>query len=162
MMKWLPSRHRFALMKLIGFLLSSRRQRPEPRRVIYVVDRDQSAVENYGLAIVYFTVTTCYIAALLPPPAFLAAVPLAAIAVELPMYLIGAAILPLWRDKQTLHSIVMMALLIAASAYFATRTTWVHFVAFAFLALVAVNAVAAVVMFALRNRVRELERRCAA
>jgi hypothetical protein len=164
MMKWLPSRHRFALMRLVGFLLSNRRP-PVPRPlspVIYVIDRDQSAIETYGLSIVYFTVTTCYIAALLPPRAFLAAIPLAFIAIQLPICVSGALILPKWRNNEATNSAMLMALIIAASLYFATRPSWVRFVAFAFLALVAANALAAAVMFALRDKVREQERRCAA
>jgi hypothetical protein len=154
MTRWLPSRHRFALMKLVAFALAPRRTAHGPRpTAIYAIDRDQSAIESYGLAILYPTIVACHLAAILP---VWAAILLAPIAIQIPIYISGIFILPKWRDNTTAHSRMMMTLLIAASIALRSPVAW------AFLALVAANALAAVVMFILRERVRELERRCAA
>lgn len=154
MTKWLPSRHRFALMKLVAFALAPRRPAPRPPHpAVYAIDRDQSALETDGLAIVYVGVTIGELAAVLP---WWAAILLGPIVIQIPIYIAGIFILPKWRDNTTANSRMMMALLIAASLYLRSPVAWF------FLGLVAANALAAVVMFLLRERVRELERRCAA
>lgn len=160
-MKWLPSRHHFALARLIALAML----RPKPPaddvdHVVFAVDRHQSTAENYAVSILYTVITTCYIAALLPlstPLALLVAVPLAQIAIQ--MLIVGGGLV---LRTMTANSAFMMLAAIAASLYFATRATWVRFPAYAFLAVVALNAIAFVIMWLLRDRVRALELRCAA
>lgn len=159
-MKWLPSRHHFALARLIALMMLKNTARPaDVDRVIFAIDRHQSAAENYAVSILFTAITTAYIAALLPatPLALLAALPLALIAIQILLVAGGLMV-----RSMRANSAFMMLCAVAASLYFATRTTWVRFAAYAFLALVALNAIAFVVMWLLRDRVRELERRCAA
>jgi hypothetical protein len=161
-MKWLPSRHHFALARLIALVMLKAAPRPadDAERAVFAVDRHQSSAENYAVAIVYTAITTCYIAALLPlPPPFalFAALPLAGITIQI--LIVGGGLLV---RSMAANSALMMLCAIAASLYFATQPTWARFAAYAVLAHVALNAVAFVVMWLLRDRVRALELRCAA
>jgi hypothetical protein len=156
--KWLPSRHRFALARLIAFIRfrveDSRPRLSNVDHVLLVIDRDQSAIENYGVAIWILFTATCYIAAILPLPigfAFVAALPLAAVAVHSPMYT-GAGL--------KVNSVLTMVLMIIASSYFGVATSPVRYVAWLFFAVIAVNAAAWLIMIIMRDNVRELEQRC--
>jgi hypothetical protein len=141
-------------MRLVAFMLAPRRPAPRPPRpAVYAIDRDQSVIESYGLAILYVGVTIGELAVVLP---WWAAILLGPIVIQIPIYITGIFILPKWRDNTTANSRMMMTLLIAASLYLRSLVAW------AFLGLVAANALAAVAMFLLRERVCELERRCAA
>ena len=155
--KWLPSRHRFALARLAAFamLLSRHPQRSEgspPHRLILAVDRDQSAIENYAAAIWFLATTTCFIAAFVPLPV---AFPLAFVAVQLPICATGLVF-----NNRRLNSAFLMLCGTAAALYFATTSSWVRFAAYIFLGVLALDAVAAVVLWLLRGRVRAAEQRC--
>jgi hypothetical protein len=162
-MRWLPSRHRFALSRLIAFVISSRRK-AHPPHTIYTIDHDQSAAEAHTASAIYLIATICYIAALLPfslPVAIVVALPLTMIAMQIPIYLSGAVFLPTWQNKLAWHSLMMMTLLLAASAYIGSLDSWARYVAWSVLTLFFLNALAAAVMLALRDQVRALEQRCA-
>src|SRR6476620_7699211 len=93
----LPSRHRFALARLIAYvrLFRARPAANQPEHLILPIDRDQTAAEMNGIAIWVFVTTTCYFAAALPLAFWLAvivAIPLAAIAIHLPI-VVGGPIL---------------------------------------------------------------------
>ncbi|MEK6374176.1 MAG: hypothetical protein AABO58_15925 [Acidobacteriota bacterium] len=161
-MKWLPSRHHFALARLIALMMLKTTPRPaaDVDRVMFAVDRHQSTAENYAVSILFTAITTCYIATMLPlaaPLALVSALPLALIAIQILLVAGGLIVRSI-----AANSAFMMLCAVAASLYFATRTTWVRFAAYTFLAVVALNAIAFVVMWLLRDRVRELELRCAA
>lgn len=171
----LPSRHRFALFRLaalIGLSASVRRGLGEPRRdLLLFVDRDQNAAETYAVAIWVAGTAVAYLAwwmsfAIPLTPAFVLAVPAAALVLELPMFVVGAIVVPLWNRvsgsrrevNQTLNSKVLMSLLLALSAYCASGTpVWVRAVAWQFFAVTALNAAAAVVVFLLRGHIDALE-----
>ena len=144
--RWLPSRHRFALFRLFG-LVKTRTAKPEPREgLMLIVDRDQSGYEHYAVSTWIVLTVACYLAATLfgawPLPLGLAAaLPAAAIAIEIPIYVSG-----LIAGNARANGIVFMLLMTAVSAYLATMETWVRFAAWQFLALLALNALAAVVM----------------
>jgi hypothetical protein len=59
------------------------------------------------------------------------------------------------------NSMILFGLMIIASAHFAMQPTLVRYVAWSFLVVVTLNAVAWLAMLALRNSVRKLEQRCA-
>jgi hypothetical protein len=158
--RWLPSRHRFALTRLLAYFISLRR-RPSARRVLLVVDRDQSQLESYALSILYLALATSYVAAFLRPAAMVLALPIAAALIEVPMYLVGFCV-PRRDARVDVASFVLMALMVLASAWMATRASWARVPAWAFLALCGCNAIASMVLFAMRRRVAELERRCGA
>jgi hypothetical protein len=147
--RWLPSRFRFALFRLFA-LLRMRFTPPRPRPgLIMAVHRDQSEIEAYAVALWIFATVTCFLSALMPIA--IAAV-FAPLAMQIPLYIVARG--------TRVNSILLMALIAAAAIYFATRPVWIRFAAWQFLALVALNAVAALIMLALRGAVRKMEARC--
>jgi hypothetical protein len=159
--RWLPSRHNFALFRLAAYL-KLRTARPERRDIIMVIDRHQSAFENYVVAAWTFFTVTCIIAATLfrtlaLPMALAAAVPTALVIIEIPIYVTGA-VLTAWKGNHLqAQSIAFMLMLTATAAWLATKTSWVRFVAWQFLGLVALNAIAAAAVFLLRGSIARLE-----
>ena len=142
-MNWDPRRNHFALARLVARLMRKRAPAPA-ERVIYAADRHQSAVENYAVAAWFLLSMTCFIAAALPlvaPAALLAALPLAMIAVQIPICLTG---IPL--SNQSLNAFALMLCGAAAAAYFALQPGWVRFVAWFFLGVIALNAIAWVIV----------------
>ncbi|HEY8131541.1 MAG TPA: hypothetical protein VII12_06580 [Thermoanaerobaculia bacterium] len=156
--RWLPSRHRFALARLIAFLrLRAEASRPRPADVdheILVIDRDQTAIEHYAVSAWIFLTIVCYIAAMLPLPmgvAFVAALPLSGVAVQIPTYTFAG---------RKVNSVLTMVLMIVASSYFGMAASPVRYVAWFFFAVIAFNAAAWLIMMLMRDRVLELEQRC--
>jgi hypothetical protein len=165
--RWLPSRHRYALARLLAFLRLLAARHEERRGLILAVDRDQSATENVAISAWIVLTTTCYFAAPLHGAWKAFAPPLAIVALQLPIYLLGAVLLPLfgrafYAFNHRLNSAFLWALLIIASSYFATVPGWTRFVAYVFFAIVALNACAAVILLLLRKTVAEREARCGA
>ena len=155
--RWMPSRHRFAIVRLYAFL-RLRRAKPEPRETLMlVVDRDQTAWEHHGMSLWVVLTVACYIASMLMRvwPVALAvavAVPLATAAIEVPVVSGGF----FFRGRA--NGVFFMILLTAASAYFARQTSWVRFVAWQFFALMILNALAALILLLLREPIARLER----
>jgi len=164
----LPSRHRFALTRLIAYvrLLRARPSANRPEHLILPIDRDQTASEMNGIAIWVLVTTTCYFAAVLPlalPLAVILATPLAAIAIHLPI-VVGGPIIRLIigdGDHVKIVSVITMALLLIASSYFAVSPAWARFAAWLFFAVLILNSAAAVIVWLLRNSIRAAEKRCA-
>lgn len=168
--RWFPSRHNFALFRLAAYL-RLRRARPEPCDGSFVIDRHQSAMETW-LVMSWVTLTfACYLATTLFSDWHIAAalpvsVPLAIALIELPVIVSTLTIVPLFRsivrghaNGIRLNGFVLMTLFSAASAYFARHPSWIRFVAWQFLALLALNAIAAVIAFPLRDSMARLEAR---
>lgn len=166
--RWFPSRHNFALFRLAAYL-RLRSARPEPCDGTFVIDRHQSAVETW-LVMSWVTLTfACYLATTLFRDWHIAAalpvsVPLAIALLELPAIASALTIAPLFRSIVRSHSngirfnsFVLMTLFSAASAYFARHPSWIRFVAWQFLALLALNAIAAVIALPLRDSMARLE-----
>jgi hypothetical protein len=169
--RWLPSRHNFALFRLAAYL-RLRNAPPEPGDVILVVDRHQSAAETW-LVMSWVTLTlACYLAATLfaewhPALALPVSLPLAIALLEVPALVSALTIAPLWRAVRGndangigVNGVVVMTLFAAASAWFATHPTqpaWIRFVAWQFLALLLLNAIAALIVFSLRDAIARLE-----
>jgi hypothetical protein len=166
--RWFPSRHNFALFRLAAYLCL-RRARPEQHDGILIIDRHQSATETW-LVMSWVTLTfACYLAATLFVDWHIAlalpvSLPLAIVLLEVPAILSALTIAPLFHsiarnrvNDFRVNGVVLMLLFSAASAYFALHPTWVRFVAWQFLALLALNAVAAVIAFPLRHSIARLE-----
>jgi hypothetical protein len=160
--KWFPSRHHFALARLFAFVRSHFpvRQPTDVDHILLSIDRDQSAVEQYAIAIWIFVTLTCYVATLFSPRWMIAAPVIAASAVQVITGSISA-IGSVRANHLRRNSIILFGLMIIASAYFALQPMLVRYVAWFFLAVVALNAIAWIAMVALRNSVRKLEQRCA-
>lgn len=165
---WLPSRHRFAVSRLIGYwkLRGARAVANDIEHLILPIDRDQSAGEMNGAAIWLFITTVCYVASVLPliwPAAIVVAIPIAAIAIHFPILVIGPIVRMLIGDGNHIKiiSVITMTLLVAASAYFATSASWARYVAWLFFVVLIVNGAAAIVVWFLRGSIRAAEERCA-
>jgi hypothetical protein len=166
--RWFPSRHNFALFRLVAYF-RLRRAQPEHRNVILIIDRHQSATETW-LVTSWITLTfACYLAATLFADwhvtlALLVSLPLAIVLMEVPAIFSALTIAPALRSITNgrasgirINGFVMMTLFGVVSAYFARHPTWIRFVAWQFLALLSLNAVAAVIAFSLRNSIARLE-----
>jgi hypothetical protein len=164
--RWLPSRHRFAIARLIGYILLGRARHTESAtHLILPIDRDQTAAEMQLVAFWTFATTACYIAASLRvalPLSIIVAIPLAAVTIHLPIVL-GGPILRMFTGDGNhikLVSAMTMVLLLLASSYAATTRSWARFVAWLFFAILLINGVAAVILWLLRDRVKAAEERC--
>jgi hypothetical protein len=166
--RWLPSRHHFAVARLIAYakLCNARESVQNAEHLILSIDRDQTAAEMNGAAIWVFITSVCYIAAALPlvwPAAIIAAIPTAAIALQLPTVVIGPIVRMLIGDGDHIKiiSLIAMSLLVIASSYFAVSNSWARYVAWVFFAVLIVNGAAAILVWLLRGGIRAAEERCA-
>jgi hypothetical protein len=166
--RWLPSRHHFAVARLIAYakLRGARAGANKTEHLILSIDRDQTAAEMNGAAIWVFITTVCYIAAALPliwPAAIVVAIPIAAIALQLPTVVIGPIVRLMIGDGDHIKiiSVIAMSLLVIASSYFAVSSSWARYVAWLFFTLLIVNGAAAIVVWTLRGGIRAAEERCA-
>lgn len=166
--RWLPSRHRFAMARLIAYaeLRGARAAANNTEHLILPIDRDQTAAEMNGIAIWVFVTTVCYVVAALPlvwPAAIIVAIPIAAIALHFPIVVIGPIVRMLIGDGDHVKiiSVVTMVLLAITSSYFVVSSSWARYVASFFLAVLLVNGAAAVVVWLLRGSIRSAEKRCA-
>ena len=123
------NRHHFALARLIAHFVEDR-QSCLSGTILLANDRDQSAIENYSVAIWFYVTTVCYIAAAVP---WLLAIPLAVVAISLPL-LSGAGM--------KANGQILMLLQFSASAYFATASGPVKYVAWLFLIVFFMNSAA--------------------
>ena len=153
--KWLSSRHRFALARLVAFaMLTLHREASDADHLILAVDRDQSALETYTASVWYLAVLILFLAAFVP---LLAALPLSLVVVEIPVYVFG---LPFGRPRVTSAGYLLCGA--GGASYLAFQPTWVRAGAYLFFGIVALNAIAFVVLWLLRHRVRAAEERCVA
>jgi hypothetical protein len=157
--RWLPSRHRFAMFKLFAFF-RMRTAAPQPQEgLVLIVDRDQTAFEHHAMSLWMVLTVTCYLAATVFAswPLLLALVVaflLAPTVIHVPMLSIGA----LTRGHRWLNTFLLMTVFVAAAAYFARFQTWVRFAAWQVLGFIALNAIAALIVYLLRGAIAELER----
>jgi hypothetical protein len=168
--RFLPSRHHFAIFRLVAWvkLLATPAARPRPGLAL-VVDRDQSAIEHHLAGWAFFLTTCAYMNAALsdrwnPLVAAILAIAMALVVVEIPMFALGAlltAIKPGGR-RAGATSIATFLPLLLASVYYATKPGWPRLLAWSVLVVVAANLFAASVLWLLRDRVRDAERRFAA
>jgi hypothetical protein len=166
--RWLPSRHHFALFRLYAYWRLGT-AKPELADVTLMVIEYQSAFETYSVTVWLLLSTSCVIAAEVSrvvfwPVAIPLSILLASVALEIPFFLAGGLATLLHRlsskmaeQHQRLTSAATMAFLIAAACWYWQDERWVRYVAWQFLALVALNAVASVIAFAMRGAIDRLE-----
>jgi len=159
--RWLPSRHHFALFRLLAFL---RLRVAKPRRrpgLVLIVDRDQSALENHSVASWIGLTLAGYLASsVLASWPLLLAIPAALLfagAIVQVMVVGGGLLVFLFPNRIRANSILFMTIMLLLAAYFARQDSWARFVAWQFLALVALNAIAAAIVFLLRGPIARLE-----
>jgi hypothetical protein len=147
--RWLPSRFHFALFRLFAFARMLATQPRERRGVMLVIDRDQSEIEHYTVALWVVLTVACLFAAIMPVAV---AIVIAPFALQIPLYISGRGI--------RFNSILLMTLIAIPAAYLAAKPLWVRYAAWQFLAMIALNALAALIMLTLRGAVRKMEERC--
>jgi hypothetical protein len=169
--RWLPSRARFAISRLIALLVMSQTPAREHKGLVLVIDRDQNAIENHVLGAGAAIAGSAFIAGALTNRAgvvlaIVLAVPLALIAYSALVVMLGLIVEPLVVKSgapislaRRINGLIQMGLLLGAAVHFATRPAWVRPVAVAFLTVVALNVIASVVMIFMRSRVAALDRR---
>ena len=142
------TRHNFALARLIAKCGTG--SQPVPPlgvdRVILANDRHQSAVENYSAAFGYLALLACFLGAFMP---LFAAVPLSLVAIEIPIFAFG---LPFNDRRITSAGYVLCGA--AMAWYLVLQPRWIRFAGYAFFAVLALNAVAFLILWLLRNRVK--------
>lgn len=136
--KWLPSRHRYALSRLIASIVVRIRKEPSSSNVAYVIDPDQSAIENYAISIWVIATLTCVFA---PWVTWWFAFPLAMIAVQIPIYITG-----LLFNNRRINSIAVWVM-VAIAAY------WGGWAGKVFYAVVIANAIAWLILLPLRRKI---------
>lgn len=98
--------------------------------------------ENYALSVVVWVTASCYLSALLPNAlGVVLAFVLVPLLLQLPLYVTVAFFAPN-RSHETANSRILFTTLLLASAYFTTWHSWIRVVAWAFIALFALNAIA--------------------
>jgi hypothetical protein len=91
----------------------------------------------------------------------LAAVVIAPLSVQIAIPLLGGAFTLMgMKNNVTIMSVTIMSVMIALSSYLATAAAPVRLVAWFFLFIVALNAMAWLILLPLRHRIRELEKQC--
>lgn len=182
--KWLPSRHRYALSKLIAFAMFRIARHPERsersggvdlqtsaaagaapsepgmiEHYVFSIDPNQSSVEAFTVAALVLITSTVDLAVLLPLRTWIA-VPIAILAtpwlLQIPLYVAG-----LLFHNERVTSIVILTLVAAASSFVAEMPTPARFVAWLYVAVLTLNALAWFVAQPLRKRMEALEQECA-
>lgn len=161
--RWLPSRHNFALFRLAAYL-RLRSAKPRTRDDILFIDRHQSTTETWAVGLWLVATLSCYLAtSWFPswplPLALAASFPLAWIGVQVVAVALGILLTLVMRSDLHLNvnSFLCMLLFTSAAAWYATRPTWVRFVGWQFLAMLVLNAIAAVIVYLLRDPIARLE-----
>ncbi|MFZ2492341.1 MAG: hypothetical protein WA208_12740 [Thermoanaerobaculia bacterium] len=166
----LPSRHRFALFRLIAYLRLRAAPTGRDRARLYFVDPDQSSVEQYGVAIWATLTVAAFSAAALETIvplwiASLAAIPIAALLLQVPVVLVGFTILPLMERligrpirRIRFESRLMMLLLSAGAMWSLQSDGWERYVGWHFVVVMAANALAAATLHGLHGQIERLER----
>jgi hypothetical protein len=161
--KWLPSRHRYALGKLIAFLVFRAQKRgitPTSTRYAFPVDDNQSAAETFLVAVWVFLTAVVEMAALLPFRPWVSAI-IAVITMpwllQIPLYVVGLIF-----GSRTLISMTTFTILAITSAFVAVMPMMARYVAWLFFAVLAANALAWPIAWLLREPMRALEQQCGA
>lgn len=167
--RWLPSRHHYALFRLFAFVrLRFAKPRFNPG-VLMMIDRDQSQFENYAMSLWFTATLTCFIAATFFSAwpvalALLVSFPIAVALSQIAIVTLALTAAPLWArfidrgGRIRSVSIGTMMLVLVPTAYYATARTWVRWVSWHVLILLALNALAAVIVFFLRTPIARIER----
>ena len=160
--RWLPSRHNFALFRLLAWL-RLRNAHPEPAPVILGIDRHQSNTETWIVTAWVSVMATIFIAEVFAVPPALSFI-LAMAGFQVALITSGLTLAPLWNAVTRLStpavkvsSFAIMGLLTASAVVCTTRPTWVRFAGWHFLSMLGLNAIAAVIVFLLRNSITQLE-----
>ena len=167
--RWLPSRFSLALFRLFAFL-RMRNAKPETRDVALIIDRNQNAMESFALSVWIPLTLACYVAAMLPARwprsiAVIVALPIAVALPQIAITVLGTMLIPLWNavTRRRVENVMratsagMMLPFFAATLWIARSHSWARFAAWQVLVLAGLNAIAAAILFLLRDSMAELE-----
>jgi len=162
--RWLPTRFNTALARLIAFTVCRARQPRHQPGLVLAIDRNQSATENYFVAIWFYLSSVAYffsgLERLMPRwSALLVALPATALTIQFLTHLFSFGT-HAWRQQShaRLNSVALMLIMIFLSFSAITTTHWTRFVGGMALLLFAMNAIAAVAVRMLGSRFAALER----
>lgn len=158
--RWLPSRYNFALFRLYG-LTRMLNAKPAPADVAMVVDRHQSAGENFTVGAWTTLTLAAYVASVLSGSwglvlAIVASLPVAILLMHVPIIFFGVVFIRRGNNLR-LSSMIMMTLLTGAAVHFARDPSWVRFAAWQFLAVLTINGIAAVAVLLMRGVIARVE-----
>ncbi|MDQ3280355.1 MAG: hypothetical protein M3Q69_02980 [Acidobacteriota bacterium] len=164
--RFMPSRYNFALFRLAAFF-RLRNARREEREIVLVIDRHQSNGETFLVSSWLMLTLACFFDAVLFDSRPLA-LPLAFVIGVLGMQTVtvtsGWLSPRLWNavtrrgtPAMKVNSIVSMSMWFVLAALCARCATWVRFAAWQFFAFVALDVIAAAIVFLLRDPIARLE-----
>jgi len=177
--RWLPSRYRYAIFRLMAFLMLRRadpaRSSAPGRRYVLIVDRDQNPIESFTLSL--FVVIWCSVGLAIaasdyfaiPPPLAAGLFPILLLVMPLiiqaVLYLVAGIMaisrragLPLAEPNHRVQTAVFFILMCAAAAIASgSGRPPLVIVGWCWLALLALNGAAALLMRALNSMVAAAE-----
>lgn len=169
--RWAPARYNLAIFRLAVLAIGSRLTPvPEPG-IVLAIDRNQNRVETYVMSIWVVTSLSAYAASVLalligPAGAAIVAVPLAITFCQVAIVLSGLVLVPLARlvvrsdsaDNTELNSALLMGSFALLSLWIASTKLWSRYVGMLFIALLVVNALAAIAVRLMSRKIAEANR----
>ena len=170
--RWLPSRFHFALFRLLAYI-RLQMAKPEPRPgVVLALQRDQNPFETFFLTASVLAVGTAFTATLLDermslPAAILVAFMATAAFMQVMIVAVGLIVLSVLRraspaageKRLAMTSAIQMLITIAIATLLAMDDSPLRHVGTVFLAGVAANAIAALIVLAMARPIADAERR---
>lgn len=161
--RWLPGRFNLAMFRLLAFFLCRTAEREMRPGLVLAIDRHQSAVENYTVALWLVVSSSIYAFALLRRvlvtwAAVVLALPVALLVIQALTQLVLMAPRRWNRSHLRLNTFILMTVMIVLSMTIATTAHWSSVVGWVGVVLAALNALAAVVVRFLQPRLDALER----
>ena len=161
--RWAPSRFHFAIFRLAALIIGSRVPVEHRDGEVLVIERNQNSIESYLVSAWIVITLSAYTQSLLARP--IGWVAAAIIAVPVVMALMQVMIIAAFivlpapaSDHTRLNGAVLMTGFAALSAWIATTSLWSRYVGMLFLAILAVNGVAAVATRLLRAKIAAADR----
>ncbi len=173
--RWCPGRFHFALPRMYA-LWKSARTPPQIREgIVLAIERGQTSSEMYAVSLWMLLTAATFCAEVMArrvplPIAITLALPLAAVLLQIPFFVIGGAMMPIWRaatggrnqNHIALNSAIIMTMMAGASLYFVMESHGIaRLAAWFFVVMTAANALASIGLLLMRNLVRRAEERCA-
>ena len=170
--RWLPSRFDFALFRLFAWFRLKTTPPQEQKGLVLSIERHQSAIENYLVAICVWFVIAAFLASIFAATlplgaACLIALPATGVLVSVEIVVMGTVIVPLIRKLTgisgqagiAVNSVITSAIALTVAAFLAVSSSPLRFIGDVYLILVAANALASIVVFFMQQQFDDLERR---
>ena len=156
---WLPQRFRFAVFCLFAYAMFRWTGRRDRSGVVLGIDRDQSAIEHYTVAIWVAVASTLFaygaLAKVVVRPLAVVLAPLVS-TILLQVMVVWGGVLPRnwrWNHRVDFNSFLTLFALVMSALYFATQEGWIRFVAWSVIGVVFINALAAMILAVLKTSI---------